>query len=268
MTPSQMSREAENIEIEAWADMMAAMPAHVAAALQADCRFVGGALATSARALPVATFNRVIGLGLDAPADAASVAAIATHIRNAAAPVVQVQVAPFAEPAGIDALLGDAGLQRAPQVWAKMGRSTADAPKPATELVLEAATPDSATEFATAVTLGFGLPPLFVDWLRLLVGRERWNCYIARQGKAVVAGGAMYLGGRSAWLGAGATIPSARRLGAQGALIARRVADAAAAGKTHAFTETGVLDGPNPSLANMYRSGFALMHERANFVFA
>lgn len=268
MSPLEMSREAETMEMEAWQDMMAAMPSGVAGTLQADCRMVGGAFAISARALPLATFNRAMGLGLDAPADAGAVGALAEHLRQVAAPVVQVQVAPFARPADLDRLLGKAGLRRAPVAWAKMGRTTAAPPRPATELAVEEAMPETAGEFAGAVVQGFGMPPFFADWLRALVGRERWRCYVARQGAAPVAGGAMYLGRDSAWLGVAATVASGRRLGAQGALIARRISDAAAAGKALAFTETGMLDGPNPSLANMYRSGFSLLHERANYVFA
>jgi hypothetical protein len=112
------------------------------------------------------------------------------------------------------------------------------------------------------------MPPFMGPWLEALAGRKRWRCYIVRQKSDVVAGAAMYLGDRHAWLGIAATVPQARRLGAQGALIARRIADAGALGKAWAFTETGILDGPNPSLANMYRTGFELLHERSNWVLA
>jgi hypothetical protein len=110
------------------------------------------------------------------------------------------------------------------------------------------------------------MPASFMAWVEGLVGREHWRCYVVRSGSDVVAGGAMYLDADCVWLGMGATLPTARKQGAQSLLLARRIADAAELGKPWIFTETGILDGPNPSLANMRRAGFECLHERGNWV--
>jgi len=82
----------------------------------------------------------------------------------------------------------------------------------------------------------------------------------------MVGGGALHIDRDVGWLGIGATLADSRGRGGQGAVMARRIADAAATGCTTLTTETGILPGrPNPSLANMLRSGFTLAYERANW---
>lgn len=268
MAMTQLTKEsmaAELIEMEAWVDMMAAMPEQTKAMLGAGSVRIGEALSVSARNLPLVTFNRVMGFGLGKPGDRRALDEIAEHMRQASAPVAQIQIADFAVSEGVETMLSDSGFTRAKSNWAKMGRRTEDIPAVETSLAIAEATHDTATAFGQAIAGGFGMPPFFVPWLAALVGRERWHCYIARDGEEIVAGGALYLSDSAAWLGAAATLPQARERGAQGALIARRIADAAAHGRRWAYTETGILDGPNPSLANMYRTGFQCLHERMNW---
>jgi len=256
----------ETVEVNAWRDLMAAMPEPVASGLAADCREVGGALSISARNVPLVTFNRTIGLGLGRPATRGDLAAIAAHFGQFSAPVAQLQIAPHVLSAELESDLSAAGFRRVATVWAKMGRRSADGPKVKTSLQADLAGPEDADAFAGAVIGGFGMPAALIPWIRSLVGRDRWRCYVIRSGASVIAGGAMYLDRDCAWLGMGATLPDARKQGAQSLLLARRIADAEALGKAWVFTETGILDGPNPSLANMRRAGFECLHERTNWV--
>jgi hypothetical protein len=256
---------AELIEVEAWADMMDAMPEETKAMIGGDCSRVDGALSISAKNIPLVTFNRVIGFGLEHAADPEGLADIVGYIRSHSAPVAQLQIAPFADLAGGEKMLSDAGFARAKANWAKMGRPSANPPKIDTDITVEPAGRERAEAFAATVLAGFGMPPFLKSWLAALPGRDRWHCYVALQDGEVIAGGALYLGGEAGWLGVAATLPTARKHGAQGALIARRIADAAALGKAWVYTETGILDGPNPSLANMYRTGFECLHERGNW---
>lgn len=256
----------ETVEVNAWRDLMAAMPEPVAKGLAADCRDVGGALSISAKNVPLVTFNRTIGLGLERPATRADLAAIATHLGQFSATVAQLQIAPYVLSPDVEADLAATGFRREPTKWAKMGRRSANGPVVETSLQVHLAGPEDAEAFAAAVIGGFGMPPAFVPWVRSLVGRDHWRCYVVRDGASVIAGGAMYLDSDCVWLGMGATLPDARKQGAQGLLLARRIADAEALGKAWVFTETGILDGPNPSLANMRRAGFECLHERTNWV--
>jgi branched-chain amino acid transport system ATP-binding protein len=71
-----------------------------------------------------------------------------------------------------------------------------------------------------------------------------------------------------AWLGVAATLPEARGRGAQKALILARLALAAAEGCRRAHSETAVLPGRNPSLANLTACGFSLVHHRRTWTVA
>jgi hypothetical protein len=256
----------EMIEFNAWRDLMSVIPAPLEAALGADCRLVGGAMSISARNVPLVTFNRTIGLGLERPAERDDLRDIMRHMREFSASVAQLQIAPFALSPALEADLVAEGFKRVPTTWAKMGRRSSDPPAIEAGLSVDSVGPQDAQLFASTVIAGFGMPPSFVPWLEDLPGRDRWRCYVVRSGAETIAAGAMFVDADAAWLGMAATLPTARRRGAQGALIAQRIADAAALGRPWVFTETAILDGANPSLANMRRAGFECLHERTNWV--
>jgi hypothetical protein len=71
-----------------------------------------------------------------------------------------------------------------------------------------------------------------------------------------------------AWCCFAGTIPSHRRQGAQAALLARRVRDAAAAGCTWVTCESVSKDPNEPSQSsrNMTRLGFDIAYDRPSFV--
>ena len=112
------------------------------------------------------------------------------------------------------------------------------------------------------------MPPMLRPWLEALAGRPGWRLYLASDGDTPAAGAALYCRDGTAWLGVAATLPAYRGRGAQGALMARRIADAAAAGCRHIATETGepVADEPNSSYDNMLRLGFRAIYSRANYI--
>lgn len=102
------------------------------------------------------------------------------------------------------------------------------------------------------------------------IGRPGWRHYLAFDGDQAVATGALNLRDHIGWLGVGSTLPSHRRRGAQGALMARRVRDGISLGCRWLVTETGedLPARPNPSYHNMLRTGFTLAYQRLNYVFA
>ena len=76
------------------------------------------------------------------------------------------------------------------------------------------------------------------------------------------------LGGEYAWLGLGTTLASHRRHGAQAALLARCLNEAAVRGARVAVTETGERqpDKPGVSYRNILRAGFQEMYLRQNYM--
>ena len=107
-------------------------------------------------------------------------------------------------------------------------------------------------------------PPSAAAWLAELAGRAGWRCYVARDGQNAVASGAFRQDGTTAWLSVAATLKSHRGRGGQSSLVARRIADALASDCTHIVTETGddTPERPNPSLRNLLRAGFEVVHWR------
>jgi hypothetical protein len=74
--------------------------------------------------------------------------------------------------------------------------------------------------------------------------------------------------GATGWVGFGATLPSHRKRGGQGAIMARRIAEGIDLGCKWLVTETGEdsPERPNPSYHNMLRTGFQLAYQRPNYI--
>jgi hypothetical protein len=264
--PKSLSRLAEAVERDAWIDLCAAAPRDFAErvglrVLHAD----GAAIAVMAR-VDHFQFNRVIGLGVDAPPSPATIDLALETYRAAGVRGFLVHEGPTAPP-DLGPALAERGLVRFHRDWVKVHRD-ASAPAPApTDLRIEEVPREGAEAFGRVVCQGFGMPELLAPLQVGIVGHPRFRAYWALDGDTPVAAGVLYVKGESAWLGIGATLPSHRRRGGQGALMARRIGDAVALGARHLFTETGVAvpGQPNTSYANMLRAGFAPLYVRANW---
>lgn len=250
---------AELGELEAFRDFYAAAPPE----LGARSKEIGAALCVRLEPLSTVTmFNRVLGLGLGEPATRAQLDEALDFVRGVEA---YVTVAPDARPHDLGEQLESHGLL-ADRGWTKFSRPTDDPPQASTELRVER--DESGEAFAEAATRGFGVPDLFHDWLRRLAGREGWQCFAAFDGDRPAAAGALFVTGRVAWNGIGATVPEHRGKGGQGALLAARVRAAAEAGCEVVVTETGEpIDGlANGSYRNIVRAGFEPLYRRRNYL--
>ena len=218
---------------------------------------IGGATVLIAPGLP-AFFNRAFAFGLDERVTEAGVDAILGALRRAPDSYVQ----PPPGDAEIEGWLAARGLSST-WTWAKVMRGTEPPPEIPTNLEIRELAEHEADRFGAVVAMAFGLPDVLAPWCAALLGRPGWRAYGAFDHDALVAAGALYVEGEVGWLGMAGTLPFHRRHGGQGALMARRIADAIALGCTSLATETGVLpDRPNPSLDNMLRCGFAIAYER------
>ena len=258
----------EQAEALAWQALYAACPMSLARELGVEVHEPGGALLARCRAVDEGQFNRLFRLTGDSAAAAAAIASTTREQREAGLRNTFVQIAPVPAQPRLEAAARDAGLLAYRRPWAKfrhdgqLPKLRADAP-PVVEIGRE-----RACEFGATAAAGFGMPTFMAQWLSALPGSAGWRCYLALDGDAAIGAGALYLDGIDAWIGIGAVLPDARRRGAQGALLARRVQDALDAGAHLVTTETGVpLDGePAPSYANILRCGFRIAYERANWI--
>jgi GNAT superfamily N-acetyltransferase len=254
---------AERGELAAFRDLYEAAPADVGARVED----IGGAVCLALPQVPrSAMFNRVLGLGLDAPATREGVAEIGSFFRSLAVEWC-VAVAPQAEPAKLGAWLAAEGLAPG-YAWAKFRRGVLPFAAPMTELRVVEAGSELGVAFADVFVRGYSTPEIFREWVARLPGRPRWRCFVAFDGEMPAATGALYVNEGVGWLGAAATLPEHRRRGAQGSLLAARVRAAAEEGCKVLVTETGerVEGRPSSSYRNIERSGFELSYIRPNYL--
>jgi hypothetical protein len=266
LTPDEIAHIAEFGEANAMADMYAALSPELRAALGAGCERRGGAVVLIMQQVPYILFNRVIGLGLTEPATEAALdemlALFEQHGASAA-----VQLSPPAQPADLPGWLEARDFRRE-DAWIKFVRGVEPPPDAPTDLRVEQIGAEGAGGFAEVFAEVFGIPPPLQAWIAGCVERPGWRHYVAFDSDTPAATGALYVEGEIGWLGLAATRPIARRRGAQGAIIARRIRDAADLGCRWLSVETAddTPAHPNPSTHNLRRLGFQDAYHRPNYI--
>jgi hypothetical protein len=261
--PLAVARLAELTEAAAFADMLRAAPADWRA--QAAQTPAGWLLL--APAIDMLLFNRLVACGVEHPARPEDVYTAVARLRDAGVRNFGVQLCPAAQPFELPAWLGEAGLVRRDR-WAKVYRGADPAPAVTTDLEIRSVEAALADTFAAVVTAGFGMPSVLRPWMAATVGRPNWRHYLAWSGSEPIAGAALFVRGDVGWLGVASTLPAARRRGAQGALMARRIEDGRVLGCRWFVSETGeeTPARPNASFRNMLRAGFTVAYQREIFM--
>lgn len=257
----------ENAEFEAYTDLYRAAPQDVRAAHAVDVRQVGAATCLTCRGIePAAIFRRAVGLGVGRATSEPELDDVLAHM-NAHGLTYAVPVAPHSQPSALASWLERRGFTRG-YAWMKFRRPCDGLPQAVSDLEIRVIGRELGGEFGRVVAEGFGLLPALAPWVGALAGRPNWVCVMAFAVATPVAAGAVYVNGEYAWLGLGATLASHRRRGAQGALLARRLSEAAARGARVAVTETGkrLPDKPSSSYRNILRAGFEEMYLRQNYM--
>jgi hypothetical protein len=257
----------EKIEFDASADLWRAVPEDVRAAHAVEARAVAGATCMTSRGIePPALFRRAVGLGVASEASEADLDAVLAHMAGRGLRYCVPAAASY-RCAALGAWLERRGFARG-YAWMKFSRPCDTAFKAQTDLEVRLVGREHGVDFGRVIAEGFGLPAAIGRWVGALPGRPHWVCVMAFAGGAPVAAGAAYVSGEYAWLGFGATLPASRRHGAQNALLARRLAEAAARGARTAVTETGerVPDKPSDSYRNILRAGFHERYLRHNYL--
>jgi len=256
----------ENIEYKAIIDFYRAAPEGIKRAIGIDVHNIGPATCLSCRDIEPQIFRRVLGLGVGRPANEATLEEIIAYMR-ARGQRYAIPVAPQSQPTEVTAWLGEHGFTR-DYASMKFHRDCDSAPAVTTELDIRVIGAEMGGDFGQVVVEVFGLPAAVARWFGALAGRPNWICVMAFADGKPAAAGAAYLDGEYAWLGFGGTLESHRRRGAQSALLARRISEAAARGARVAVTETGerLLDRPSNSYRNILRAGFEETYLRPDYL--
>jgi hypothetical protein len=259
-------RACELHEGRAWSEIVEGCAAVEGNPLRAEVVPVHGTPVPIVAALDFALFNRVIGLGAAAPATDEQLDEIAEAYAARDQSNWAISLSPLAEPDDLGARLTERGMERGGD-FAKVIRTTGPPGEARTDLRVDVIGPEHAAGFAAVNVAAWGVPEVLSHWFAATIGRPGWRHYAAFDGDDPVATGALFVSDGIGWLGYAATLPTHRNRGGQGAIMARRIADAAELGCDVVHTETAAetADAPNPSYRNMIRAGFELAYLRPNF---
>jgi hypothetical protein len=265
-----LARRIEVIDKASWRSMYEASPPDVAVSLGLGCAEEDGVLRIWNRSAPSLLFNRLLGLGVDAPATDAMIDALLERTRTASGRA-WVQVAPIAEPGDLASRLEARGLRHDVD-WA-MHYHTLEGELPAPVgpdgYRIERVAPETTAAWADALLAGWRFPASSAAGALALVlplaQHPDWICYAAidETNDRVVAGGSLFIAGGVAELHNDGTRSKHRQRGLHAALIATRLSEARRRGCQQVYATT-LTD--HSSQRNMARAGFEVAYVRPNYV--
>lgn len=264
IAPQVLAELIEFGEADAFEDTFAASPADEGQRVL----HIAGATLLIAPTMPAILFNRVLGLGLHKPINEAVMNEITGAYRDAGVKQWAIHIAPQALTPSTEALFAAHGLRRVSH-WEKVYRAASAAVHVQTPFTVRRIGVEMADAYTDVFLASFNMHPALRAGLIAQIGRRGWQHFMAFDGDLPVACGALFVKGNVGWLGQGGTLPSHRRRGAQGEIMAMRVRESANAGCDWVITETGAdtPEHPNPSFHNMLRTGFTHAYQRPEFLF-
>jgi len=228
---------------------------------------VGGAVVSALTVIDFGYFNRVIGLGIAAPATRADVAAAVAFYDGLGLQQAAIHVANGAAPDQLPDWVAEAGFVLGGR-WVKMWHDLRRIDAVSADRRIERIGAEDREAYGDIVMAAFEMPEPVRDFAAATVGRTGWVHYLGYEGDTPVAAGAMRVDEDVAWLGYGATLEGHRGRGWQTSMFLRRLHDARDRGCRLAVTETGEENDKNPvnpSYRNMVRTGFRLAYARRNW---
>jgi GNAT superfamily N-acetyltransferase len=257
-------RRVEDVERAAYADLGAA--AAGVAPLNLRHETTDHALILIAPGDPHFLVNRVIGLGVAAPARRETVARFVRDYQAAGIARCFVHVTGDARPLELRAWLAEEGL--VPQRrWMKFAHGGGLAPEPRCDLEVRHVDGRHGEAFGRIVAAGFDMGAASIPALARLTERDKWHVFMAFAGGEPAATGVLFVDGGTGWCDFGVTAPKFRRRGAQRALLAARIRVARDLGCDLIATETGeaVPGDPQHSYHNILWAGFEELGLRDNY---
>ena len=228
---------------------------------------IGLATAGIAAHVDVLAFNRVIGLGLGETATPEQIDTIIAAYKDAGVPRFFIQLAPHASPATIPDWLTERGFVHYNN-WIRLVRGVEKLPVAPSDVRVEEIGSDQGATFAQLIVTAFEWPTVAESMIAATVGRPNWHFYLAFVGDQPIATAGMYIHNQTAWIDFASTLAEFRGHGAQTALIARRITDAAKRGCRWLTVETAEdrPDKPSISNRNIRRCGFTQTYVRPNYL--
>ncbi len=268
MLTTTLFRSIASSEINAWQDMYNAAGQKLSDKFGIKVYSIGSACAALVKNIDILGFNRVIGLGLFQTASEEMVDIIISKYREAEIKRFFIQIHPEAAPSKLKDWFEKREINHYNN-WVKLYRGVENPPSVETELEIREVNGDrEAGIFGDIITLSFEWPNEMSHWFTNLVARKCWKTYLAFDGDEPVAAASMYVKDDCGWLSFASTLPDYRGKGAQTALIARRIQDAAELGCKVLTVETAEdkEEKRSQSLQNIQKMGFEVAFVRPNFL--
>ena len=214
--------------------------------------------------LPMPLYNRIVGLGVSAPATREEIADLVASY-PVSGPLL-VEIMPCARPTELPEWLQDHDLRPLKScAVSQLRRGSTVAP--ATDIEVRRVRAGEAELFGRVTATASGWPDAVAPLVAAAVEAPSNRCYLAWCGNEAVAAAATVVVGRAAKLTRAATLLQHRRRGAHRALIDKRVGDARGDGCRVILTENHDSDpaSSNPSFRNLQRAGFEIVAWRRNY---
>lgn len=257
---------AEHLERLALEALHAAAPEPARRRMGLHSAAIGTARVSVAEHEPSILWNRVIGLGIGAPAERDDAGHIGEIYRRAGVGRYFLHLHPDAQPPELRDWLAREGLVRA-RGWMKFERDVSPPPEVDTALRVERVGPRHAADFGRIVAAGFEFGEPAAEAVAALNGRDGWHQFMSFAGDEPAGTGILFIHEGYGWLDMGATLPEYRGRRSQQAILAERIRFAAENGCHTLFTTTGeeVPGDPQRSYANILKLGFRESCLRENF---
>jgi GNAT superfamily N-acetyltransferase len=258
---------AERSEMNALASATIHAPVDIARGLGLHLVFDEGVMLALATKADVLALNRIVGIGIDTPANRDQLTRLIDIARQRGTKRLFVQLAPSHRPDELASWIEAEGGSKYNR-WVRLLRNVSDAPHVKTDLDVRQLTSKDALRSGEIVAESFGMPMELSPWFASIVGQAGGTHIGAYDGDKLVGCAAIYVSGSVGWLGFAATLADYRGHGAQGALISRRIAYARENGCDSVVVETAeqTPDHSAPSYRNMLRFGFTEAYFRQNYI--
>ena len=259
--------QAERSEMNALASATLHAPVGIARNLGLHLVFDQGVMMALATNADVLALNRIVGIGVEAPASRDQLARLIDIARQRGTKRLFVQVVPSRSPDELEEWIESEGGRKYNR-WVRLWRNVSGTPEVNTDLDVRQLSSVDALRSGEIVAESFNMPMELSPWFASIVGKPGWTHFGAYDGDKLVSSTAIYISGNTGWLGFAATLADYRGHGAQGALIRKRIEHAHANGCDSVVVETAeqTLEHSAPSYRNMLRFGFTEAYFRQNYM--
>jgi GNAT superfamily N-acetyltransferase len=268
MLTTTLFRSIAACEISAWQDMYKAAGKDISEEFGIKVFSIGSASISIAKQIDILAYNRVIGLGLFEPATEQILDEIISKYKDESVKRFFIQIHPEASPSQLKEWFEKRNIHHHNN-WIKHYRGIENPPTVETNLdIREVSNKSEAEKFGEIIAKSFKWPDEMKNWFANIAGRKCWKAYLAYDGNTPVATASLYVKDDCGWLSFASTLSDYRGRGAQSAMIAKRIQDAAELGCKVLTVETAeeTEEKRSQSLQNIQKMGFEVAFIRPNFI--